>query len=244
MQNFENELKEYIDILFNSPYGLEGRQYLKGRKIKATTAKYWNLGYCPIGYVPKCYADQENVYPFWEKMWGRLIIPVYDQHGNLVSLSGRQVVKHGDGPKYDHYKFFSRKILFGLYQNKQSITEANRCIITEGQIDVISAWQNGLKIVTSSFGAHASLTHFSIISRYCDKIDVLYDGDNAGKKGMDAIKDFSTHGDLNVNIVNNIFSNGEDLDSWIQKNSPEKLFYKIDKYNENKLKYKLMIMNK
>ena len=243
MQNFENELNEYINILFKSEEGIPGRQYLKSRQIKVDTAKYWKLGYCPIGYIPKCYRGEENTYPFWEKMWGRLIIPIYDQHGNLVSLSGRMIIKYNDGPKYDHYKFFTRKVLFGLYQNKQSITEMNRCKITEGQMDVISSWQHGLKNVTSSFGAHGSLTHFAIISRYCNKIDVLYDGDTAGKKGMDAIKDFSTYGDLNVNIVNNIFSNGEDLDEWIKKNNPEKLFYKIDKYNENKLKYKLSLMN-
>lgn len=245
MQNYENELNEYIDILFKSEQGLIARQYLKSRKIKVNTAKFWKLGYCPIGFIPECYKEYgEDAYMFWKKMWGRLIIPIFDQNGKLVSLSGRQIEKYDNGPKYDHYKFSSRQILFGLYQNKQNIFQKNRCIITEGQLDVISSWQNGLDIVTSSFGAHGSLSHLAIASRYCNKIDILYDGDQAGKKGMDAIKSISSLGDLNVNIVTNIFNEGEDLDNWIQKNNPEKLLYKIDNYDKNKMKYKLMIMKK
>ncbi len=246
MSNFDEELMEYENILFSLESGVLGREYLRNRGITKKTAKFWNLGYCPIGYIPNCYKDQanENVYPFWEKMWGRLIIPIIDQNGKVISLSGRRIVQYKDTPKYDHYRFPARQILFGLGQNKNDIMENNRCIITEGQMDVISSWQKGLNIVVSSFGAHGSLSHLALISRYCDKIDVIYDGDEAGKKGMKDIRKISSIGELDINIVNNIFGYGEDLDSWIQKNSAKKLLDIIDNKKDNILKYKLSMMKK
>lgn len=246
MNDFEQELREYENILFKSEAGKIARDYLKNRGIVKKTAKFWNLGYCPIGFIPDCHRDQvdNEVYPFWEKMWGRLIIPIIDQNGKVISLSGRQIEKYKDSPKYDHYRFPARQILFGLNQNKNNIMNKNRCIITEGQMDVISSWQNGLDIVVSSFGAHGSLSHLALISRYCDHIDILYDGDQAGKKGMQDIRKITSIGELNINIVNNIFSYGEDLDSWIQKNSPKKLFNLMDNRKDDILKYKLHMMKK
>ena len=45
-------------------------------------------------------------------------------------------------------------------------------------------------------------------------------------------------------VMKETVNEGEDLDNWIQKNNPEKLLYKIDNYDKNKMKYKLMIMKK
>ena len=244
MQNyeFEEELSDYIKILFKTDAGKVARSYLLSRGIDKKTAEFWQLGYCPWGYIPRIYKelDKESFYKFWQKMWGRLIIPIFDQNGKIVSLSGRLILQVKDRPKYDHYPFPSRKILFGLYQNKDNIRIENRCIITEGQMDVISSWQNGLKIVTSSFGAHCSLDHFAYISRYSSVIDVLYDTDKAGIKGTDAIKDFPTWGDLTINLRKNVFPKGEDLDSWIRVNSKEKLLNLLENNVNDKLKDALL----
>lgn len=246
LQEFDKELNEYKNILRNSKYGEVCRDYLRSREINEETSDYWNLGYCPYGYVPNIYKklSDDNFYKFWEKMWGRLIIPIYDQNGQVISLSGRLVIKLNDRPKYDHYPFPSRKILFGLYQNKDNIRKEDRCIIAEGQIDVISSWQAGLKIVTSSFGAHCSLEHFALISRYTSNIDILYDEDKAGKKGTESINKFSTWGDLNVRLKSNVFPYGDDLDSWIRKHSPEELYKLIDKSKSDDLKLKLQLIKK
>jgi DNA primase len=139
------------------------------------------------------------------------------------------------------YPFAARKTLFGLWQNKENIRTSDRAIITEGQLDVISAWQNGLNIVTSSFGAHGSLDHLVILSRYAKRIDVLYDDDAAGYKGVQGIKSLSTTGDLDIRFKNP-FKNGEDLDSWIKKNNSEKLINILDMDDIDLLKRKLIFM--
>ena len=231
MQNLRQELNEYINILMNTTEGKIGRDYLKSRKITKNTAIEWEIGYCPIGYVPSIYQNEK--FPFWEKLWGRIIFPIYDSNGNLVSISGRKVLDvstRAKNPKYDHYPFNARKILFGLWKNKEEIFIQNKGIITEGQLDVITAWQHGVKIVTSSFGAHCSENHFILLNRYTDNIIVMYDNDDAGQKGTNKAKEIARINKFNLKIKCP-FSNGVDLDNWLQCHSAEE-FYKLINYNK------------
>lgn len=237
--NMEKELEEYIDILLNKPEGEIGRRYLFERKIKKSTAIEWKMGYCPVGYNPSVYSEEK--YNFWKKLWGRVVFPIYDQNGTLVSISGRKVVdvpEREKNPKYDHYPFSARKILFGLYQNKKNIFDEEKVIITEGQLDVITAWQNGVKIVTSSFGAHCSDEHLILLNRYTDNIIVIYDNDDAGNKGIEKTRQISRNLKLKVKFKNP-FPVGVDMDSWLQTHSKDELYnilsYDKMSYLTNKL---------
>lgn len=239
MEKYVNEMNEYIDILLNREEGKPGRDYLKQRGISKETAVYWKLGYCPVNYNPICYKEEQ--FPFWTKMWGGLTIPIFSANGELVSISRRKVVEvknREKNPKYDHYIFGARSTLFGLYQNKANIFMNNRGIITEGQLDVISAWQRGIRDVTCSFGAHAGVAHLVSISRYTDNIIIVYDNDEAGEKGIKgAIK---AARNLRIKVkIKNPFQNGMDLDQWVKTHSKEEFYnildYSQDKYFKNKI---------
>lgn len=241
--DLEYENNYYKAILKHPVHGEIGRKYLESRGIEQRTIDKWEIGFSPYGCTPPCF-DKDDPFKPYEKLWGRITFPIRDQNGKLVSISGRLVLQIKGKPKYDHYSFPSRKILFGINLNKENIRKKNKCIITEGQMDVISSWQRGLDIVTSSFGAHCSLDHFAILSRYTDNIYILYDEDGAGKRGTQAVIDFPTWGDLNVNLLNGFFPAGEDLDSWIQKNNVEKLMEKLNRNHLNDLKNKLNSIKK
>lgn len=231
MQNLEEELREYIDILLNKPEGQIGRDYLRQRKILKNTAIKWEMGYCPVGYVPPIYKDEK--FPFWEKLWGRIVFPIRNSNGKLISISGRKIVEIPErekNPKYDHYPFASRETLFGLWINKGNIFKEDRAIITEGQLDVITAWQKGIKIVTSSFGAHCGETHFALLNRYTSNIIIMYDNDEAGKKGMQKARDICRKYKISVKIKCP-FSEGTDMDNWLQKHTKED-FYRLLEYNK------------
>lgn len=240
LKKLENELNEYIDILLNKPEGRIGRDYMQRRKIKKETAIVWKMGYCPVGYTPLIYINEP--YPFWKKLWGRIIFAVYDQNGKLISISGRKIVdvpEREKNPKYDHYPFDARKTLFGLWINKENIFTEDKAIITEGQLDVITAWQAGVRIVTSSFGAHCSESHFILLNRYTSNIIVMYDNDDAGKKGIIKAKDICRIYKIQAKFKCP-FPEGIDMDSWLQKHTKEE-FYKLLEYNKmsyltNKLK--------
>lgn len=237
----EQELQEYIDILLCKPEGQIGRDYLKQRKISKQTAIEWKMGYCPVGFTPTIYKDEN--YNFWKKLWGRVVFPIYDSNGNLISISGRKVVDVEDrekNPKYDHYPFNARKTLFGLWKNKKDIFNENTAIITEGQLDVITAWQKGIKIVTSSFGAHCGEDHLIVLNRYTSNIIVMYDNDDAGNKGINKTRQISRHSKIPVKFKCP-FPNGVDMDSWLQNHTKEE-FYKI--LNYDKMSYLTNKLNK
>lgn len=239
MYNLELENKFYQKCLQHPIYGEIGRKYLESRGINEETIKEWEIGWSPYGCTPTCYKGMKN--NFWKKHWGRITFPIRDQHGRIVSISGRLVLKLKNVPKYDHYPFAARRILFGLWKNKENIRKQNSAIITEGQIDVITSWQKGLRNVTSSFGAHCSLDHLALLSRYCNNIDILYDADEAGQEGMEMIKKLSTLGDLKINF-RRIFNYGEDLDSWLRKNDVNKLLNLLNRSELDILKNKLLRM--
>lgn len=211
MESYEKENDFYKRALQHPTIGAPARKYLEQRGINEETIKFWEIGWCPVGHKE------------YYKLKGRVTFPVRNQNGKIITISGRKVFETLDGPKYDMYPFSARKNLFGIWQNKNEIREENRAIITEGQMDVITSWQKGLKIVTSTFGAHGSLWHLGIIARYANRINILYDTDTAGNEGIEGIKKLSTLGDLQVNYKNP-FSKNEDLDSWLQKNDKDKLF--------------------
>lgn len=224
----ENEY--YKKALKHPTIGEPGRRYLESRGINQETIDYWEIGYCPIGHKS------------YKKLKGRITFPVYDFTGKIVTISGRSVFSSLPGPKYDMYPFSARKTSFGLWQNRNDIRETNRAIITEGQIDVITSWQNGLRIVTSTFGAHGTLWHVGNLARYAKRVDVLYDNDKAGHEGTEGIKNLSTLGDLEVKYHPTLFPRGEDLDSWIQKNEPEKLLSMLEQNKMLSLREKLQRM--
>ena len=231
--NIEQENEFYINCLFDKQIGKIARQYLIHRGITQTTAKFWKLGYSPINQINPIF-DKNDIYKPWEKLQGRITIPIYDQNDKLISISGRLIYPINNKPKYDHYPFPSRSTLFGLSQNKYNIFNENKCFLTEGQMDVITSWQHGIKNVVSSFGAHCSFNHLSLIARYTNNIYILYDNDFAGYNGANKIKEFQNYGDLNIKILN-ILQNGDDLDSYFKNHSYEDFYNLINKNNDQNI---------
>lgn len=237
--NFQPELDEYKYILFHTKAGQPGRDYLRQRNISPETAIKWNLGFSPADYDPIYYKSflKEDIMYFWRKLNNRLIIPIYDSNNKLISLSGRSI--DNKWPKYIHYPFPAKRTLFGLNINKDNIRQKNLAIITEGQFDVISAWQNNVKTITCSFGAHASQEHFALLGRYTNNIYIVYDSDAAGQRGMNSLKKIKT-ADLAVNFCFDLFPKNYDLDNWIQSHTAEEFYYILKNNNILKLQNKLL----
>lgn len=228
--NYEEEVRYYQRALRHPTIGTPARSYALQRGLDEATWDAWELGWAPPRGIPPNYRNtQTKVYT---KLWGRLTIPVRDQHGRIVTISGRTVYS-GITPKYDMYAaqgFSARKVLFGLWQNYPAITHDNMAIITEGQLDVISAWQHGLRCVTSSFGAHCSVEHLTLLARWVDQVYVIYDGDWAGNQGLKAATDLTKRvGDLQVTPISP-FPRGDDLDSWLRTHSTDELVRALKNY--------------
>lgn len=219
-KNYATEVAEYTHVLLHSPAGAPGRVYLQRRGLTPTTARAWGLGYCPVDFTPKCYAARAGRVPpkarFWEKMRGRLTIPVVDSAGDIVAISGRAVDATVPGPKYMHYVFPTSRVLFGLWMNRRTAFDTGVIVLTEGQLDVISAWQAGMRCVCACFGAHFSEHQLALATRYVDKVGILFDDDEAGRQGAQtAIAKCKTTGGARVRVLTGVLG-GHDLDEFIR----------------------------
>lgn len=111
-------------------------QYLEDRGIDKYTAAHFRLRYCWRGWFNYTRPDGERGgFNFKD----RVIIPVYDMDGALVTFQGRDITGTAD-----------RKYLFppGLpgtakfLYNSHEAKRAEHAILTEGVFDVIRTWMN------------------------------------------------------------------------------------------------------
>ena len=235
MYDFTEENEWYIEQLFKKE-NINARRYLANRGITQKTAIFWKLGYSPFNEINPVLKDLDNVY---KKMQGRITIPIFNQNDELISISGRYILNNKAKTKYDHYPFPSRATLFGLSQNKETIKQTNTIYITEGQMDVIRAWQAGVKNIVCSFGAHCSLNHITLASRYAENIIVLYDNDFAGQNGAKQTDLYKKYG-INIKRLN-ILPSGQDLDNYFSTHTADDFNNLINLVNneDNILKRKL-----
>jgi len=132
-------------------------------------------------------------------------------------------------PKYKNTSetnaFKKGNLLFGLYENKQSIIEKDCVYIVEGQFDVIKAVEKGFTNIVALGNSHMTSYQFSVISRYTDNIFLLLDNDEAGEKGRKRIVE--KFGKL-ANIQNFYLPESyKDIDEYFTKTGDESVSFDI-----------------
>jgi len=113
----------------------------------------------------------------------RIIIPIYDEHGNPVGLGGRAFV--GDyNVKYINSAaseiFTKNEIVFNLSYALPAIKQYGYAILAEGFFDVISLHHHGWENVVAGMGTAFGKTQAEVLRTYTSKVLVAYDGDDAG----------------------------------------------------------------
>ncbi len=232
MQQFESNLTGTAD-------GREiGLSYFRHRGISDEMIKKFHLGYAleqsdalyrkavDRGFSEKyllatglcARTDKGRVY---DRFRGRVIYPVQTLSGKVVAFGGRtlktdkSMAKYVNSPESDIY--LKRKVLYGLYQAKQSIVKKDHCYLVEGYMDVISMYQSGVTNVVASSGTSLTTEQVSLIHRFTENVTVIYDSDAAGIKASLRGIDMLLAEGLNVKVVQ--FPEGEDPDSFAQSHS-------------------------
>jgi len=182
----DDERRNIIDTAHHTLFaedGLKGRNFLVSRGISKETAKDFKLGYCPdIGLT---------------HLSNRIIIPCFDVYGNAVAISARKTT-HDDSekPHWWNEVFNKKKHLFGFRQAYPHIIEKGYVIIVEGQFDVTSLFQYGVKNVVGLMGSSFSSRRLSLLRAFCKTIVILMDedpnqsGQKAAKKMWEVLNSF------------------------------------------------------
>ncbi len=188
----------YVNFL-RTEVGEKAREYLKDRGIQPLWWDVFKIGYAPSGFdlsqmlLKRGFTEQELVASglftkrdgrFLPKFFERIMIPICDNKGDVVAFGGR-VLGEGE-PKYlnsPETSIFSKgKVLYGLNQAKPYIRKADRVIVVEGYMDVISMHVAGFRETVASLGTAFTLEQAKMLSRLTKNVYLLYDGDAAGKK--------------------------------------------------------------
>jgi DNA primase len=149
----------------------------------------------------------------------RLIIPVADSYGTPVAIMGRttlsqELCKQHDFPKYYNTHYPKTRSLFGLNHAIPTVLRTGEIILVEGNLDVITAHQYGLRNVAAISSSNISMHQISLAARYAERIFLALDGDEAGQIGIQRAleKHASSAKQLGVELVPMYFKDGKDLD--------------------------------
>ena len=223
-----------------------GLTYFKERGFTDKTIKKFDLGYSPqekdafsksalkngfqLDFLEKTGLTIVNENYQADRFRGRVMFPIKSLSGRVVGFGGRilgdnkKTAKYLNSPESEIYH--KSKVLYGIYEAKQSIAKEDVCYLVEGYTDVIQMVQSGVTNVVSSSGTALTELQIRLIQRLTQNIVVLFDGDAAGLRASLRGIDMILAQGMNVRVCS--FPEGEDPDSFAKKNSQEaiELFFK------------------
>src|SRR4029077_16270441 len=134
-------------------------------------------------------------------------------------FSGRLLKDKEGAAKYlnspETLLFRKGKILFGLDKTKRSLIEANCAIVCEGQLDLITLFEAGIKNVVAPQGTAFTDNQARILKRFVAEVVLCFDADSAGQKAAERSLDALLQNNLVVRVAG--MPAGEDPDSLVRR---------------------------
>lgn len=235
--------KAYHEFLLNESGAAKARHYLEQRAIPAAIVEAFELGYAPESwdFIKRQLRDFDErdilaaglVVPgqrgTYDRFRDRVLSPIFSHNGKHLGFSGRIL---GEGqPKYlntqDSLIFNKSSVLLGLFQNKEAIRAAKKCLLVEGNFDLLALASQGIRHVAAPMGTAVTLQHVRSLKGYIEEAVLLFDGDQAGiKAAMRAAPLFLT-ARLAAKVV--ILPPEHDPDSFVRKYGSDGLEDKVAK---------------
>ena len=220
----------FFQALFrHSEHGRVPRDYIAARHIIPAMVDAFQIGYAPDRWDGLVLTIAEKQWPlaafeklglvsrrttgegYYDRFRHRLIFPICDSLGRVIALGGRKL-REEDEPKYlnspESVLFNKSATLYGLHLAKKSIIQQHTAVVVEGYTDVIACHQHGASNVVATLGTALTAQHVVELRRYCDKVILIYDGDEAGIKAADRALEIFLTGGLDVAIA--IIPDGRD----------------------------------
>ncbi|MEG0874210.1 MAG: DNA primase [Clostridiales bacterium] len=158
----------------------------------------------------------------FDRFRNRLMFPICDAKGNDIAFVGR-ILEDGDTAKYVNTEgtaiYHKGKTLYALNLAIPKIRESGEAVVMEGNLDVVSAHQFGVENAIAPQGTALTEDQAMLLKKYCHKIFLAYDSDNAGKKAAMKNMDILVKHDFRVYIME--MPDGLDPDDVFHKGGTE-----------------------
>ena len=221
----------FQQVLVKSPTALN--YVVKKRGLSRNTIEEFVIGYAPEGRSTlvdvlrkRNFTDQElkdaglvNQYG-GDLFRGRMVVALSDPSGGVVGFTGRIIVDDPKAPKYlntpQTLLFDKSRHVFGLFQAKESIRQQNCAVIVEGNLDVVSSYQAGVKNVVATAGTAMTEYNLRALSRLAERIKLAFDGDKAGLAATERAIEIAQRVGVEVEVVT-LPGSAKDPDELIQQ---------------------------
>lgn len=230
----------YEYILLKQKAGKKALDYLKKeRKLTEAIIREFRLGYAPDAWdtlyrfllskkikiedmvMAGVVIKKSNGSGYLDKFKGRIMFPLTGIDGKIIGFTARTIFNRE--PKYlntsDTPVFHKSFFLFGLDKSRVAI-KTEGAVFVEGQMDLISAYQSGVKNLISISGTAMTDNQLVILSRYTSDITFCFDSDFAGVEASYRAIEMAEKRNFNVKVAI-IPAPYKDLDELVNANPDE-----------------------
>ena len=234
--------------------------YLKERGFNDSTIEKFEIGYSvkkiddfssnaikagyKINYLEKTgltiVKESNNI----DRFRGRIIFPIRSMSGRVLGFGGRilgaskNIAKYINSPESLIYQ--KSKVLYGIFESKQSIVKEDNCYLVEGYTDVIKMHQSGITNVVASSGTALTESQIRLINRLTKNITVVFDGDEAGSRATLRGIDLILEQGMNVKICN--LPKNEDPDSFVSDKNLDEVKLYFEENSKDFIVYKASLL--
>jgi DNA primase len=202
----------FRDCLQAAPEARAARDYLHGRGLTEDTTRRFGLGFAPASWdwllrqasaagigsellaATGMAVERQDRSGHYDRFRDRVIFPIRDPLGRCVAFGGRVLPgAPPDSAKYinspETQLFSKSSMLYGLDTAREAMGRSRRAVVVEGYTDCLAARQVGIDDVVAVLGTALGDKHAKLLRRYVDRIVLVLDGDEAGRRRTDEILD-------------------------------------------------------
>jgi DNA primase len=234
-------------------------RYLTSRGVEEQLIEEFRIGYAPDSWDALIRAaEREGISVEHLKQAGlvlvgekkpydmfrkRITFPVCNLSSRVVGFGARAI--DDSSPKYintSETKIYRKgEILFGLHKSKRHIRKMEAAVLVEGYTDFLALYSRGIRECVATCGTAFTRAQAKLISRYGNKVILMYDSDAAGTGSALRSIDLLLGENLDVHVVT--LPRGEDPDSYIRSEGTEEFRERMGEA-EDFLRFKLRLMGK
>lgn len=208
----------------------------KKRAFNKETVFEWRLGYSPNtgaalvtflknkGYtekeISKAGLGTQRYNRLSDMFRGRIMIPLQDPQGRVIGFTARLLEDDPNAPKYINTPqtmlYDKSQHVYGLHLAKEAIRKTKFVVLAEGNLDVISSHQAGVRQVVATAGTALTGPHLKALSRFTGDIRLSFDADNAGMNATERAIPIASKVGVTLSIIT--IPSGKDPDELIKQN--------------------------
>lgn len=264
VQIYEEAASFYHQILLNTVTGQEALDYMMQRGFSLETLKEFQIGFSPSNRTALyqmlkakhfddellqesgIFSERRGQNDMFDRFSSRIIFPLRNPKGKTIAFSGR-ILQASPDTDSDYHEakylnspetllFNKRDFLFNFDKSRSEIRKSSEVILFEGYMDVVSAWQAGVKNGVASMGTSLTEEQNRMLTKVADNIVIAYDGDRAGieatKRAIE-ILDKNKHFDISIFPL----EAGMDPDEFIQQKGAKAFCEAIKNNRETSIQF-------